>query len=358
MAKGKFNLSEFTIGGVNEKELTTFTRQFATLTNAGLTTIRCLEILGNMLKPGVLKKSLREVKNDVEQGTTLSEAMGQHPKAFDMLYVNMVRAGEAGGILDVILTRLAEFREKSQRIAREIKSAMIYPIAVLTIATAIVTGIMIYIVPKFKEIFKGFGVPLPGITLFLLDVADFVQYGWWKAILAVIILVTTYNLIRRARKGRYYQDYAKLYIPVFGEILRKASLSRFCRTLGTLLESGVSLVETLDILRDATGNEALGVIIERILVAVKQGDPMTKPMHKTRIFDEMTISMIEVGDEAGEVPAMMNKIADNFDNEVDAMVAGMKSLLEPVMIVGLGVIVGGIVIALFMPMISLMEHLS
>lgn len=357
MAKRKFNLNEITIGGVNKKELTQFTRQFATLTNAGLTTIRSLDILTAMLKIGVLKKALRKVKDDVEQGTTLSDAMAQHPRVFDRLYVNMVRAGEAGGILDIILVRLADFREKSEKIAREIKSAMIYPIAVLSIAAVIVTGIIILIIPKFKEIFDDFEIDLPALTVLLLDISDLLVNEWWKPLSVVVIFVVALIIIKRFEKGRYYLDYTKLYMPVFGEIVRKSSISRFCRTLGTLLESGVSLVEALQILRNATGNEVVGTVVGNIELAVKQGDPLTKPLRSTKVFDEMTVSMIEVGDEAGEIPAMLMRIANNFDNEVDALVAGMKALLEPALIVGLGCTVGFIVIALFMPMIELMNKL-
>ncbi len=358
MAKKKFDLNEITIGGLKQAELTSFTRQFATLINAGLTTIRALEILAKMLKPGVLKKALYRVAEDVERGTTLSNAMAQHPKVFDDLYRNMVRAGEAGGILDGILNRLADFREKSQKIAREIKSAMIYPIAVLSIAIIIVTGIIIMIVPQFQKIFADFDIDLPGLTILLLNTADLLTNEWHKPLIAIAVLVIAFFTIKHFEKGRYYMDYAKLYMPIFGQIVRKSAISRFCRTLGTLLESGVPLVEGLQILKGAAGNAVVGAIISQIEASVKQGDPMTKPLRQSRVFDEMTVSMIEVGDEAGEVPQMLVKISDNFDNEVDALVTGMKSLIEPLLIVGLGLVVGFIVIALFMPLIQLMEKLS
>lgn len=352
---GKFKLNEITIGGVNQKELTAFTRQFSTLANAGLSHLRSLEILMNMLKPGVLKFAIRDIREEVEQGTTLSEAMSHHPKAFDKLYVNMVRAGEAGGILDVILTRLADFREKSQKIAGEIKAAMIYPIAVVVIATSIVTAIIIFIVPSFQKMFEDMGVTLPGITLLLLDIADLIQNEWYKPIITIISIAVILKITTSMKKGKLLVDLGKMYIPIFGQIIRKSAISRFCRTLGTLQDSGVALVEALTILRGASGNEALGNVIDEITTAVKQGDPLTGPLRKSKIFDEMTVSMLEVGDEAGEISNMLIKVADNFDNDVDALVSGMKSLIEPLLIVGLGGTVGFIVVALFLPLIEIMN---
>ena len=357
MAKEKFDLNNITIGGVNQKELTQFTRQFATLQNAGLNTLRSLEILMNMLKPGVLKNAVRKLRSDVEQGTSLSEAMSRHPKAFDGLYVNMVRAGEAGGILDSILVRLADFREKSQKIAAEIKSAMIYPIAVVLIATTIVTGIIIFIVPSFQKMFLDMGIELPAPTLLLLDVSDLIQNDYHKPIIAAGTIFGLFKLTVHFPKGRLWVDFFKMYVPVFGQIVRKSAISRFCRTMGTLIESGVPLVEALGILRGAAGNEALGEVIDNLMNSVKQGDPLTAPLRKSKIFDEMTVSMLEVGDEAGEISQMMVKVADNFDNDVDTLVNSMKSLIEPFLIVGLGGVVGFIVVALFLPLISIMSNL-
>jgi type IV pilus assembly protein PilC len=357
MAKKGFKLNEITLGGVNQKELTSFTRQFSTLANAGLGHLRSLDILMNMLKPGVLKFAIRDIREEVEQGTTLSEAMGHHPKAFDKLFVNMVRAGEAGGILDIILTRLADFREKSQKIASEIKAAMIYPIAVVIIATAIVTAIIYFIVPSFEKMFEDMNIDLPEATLILLSISDLIQNEWYKPLITIASIFITINIVTRFEKGRYYFDFSKMYIPIFGQIVRKSAISRFCRTLGTLQDSGVALIEALTILRGASGNEALGKVIDDIVTSVKQGDPLTGPLKKSAIFDEMTVSMLEVGDEAGEISAMLTKVADNFDNEIDSLVAGMKSLIEPLLIVGLGGTVGFIVVALFMPLIEIMNQM-
>jgi type IV pilus assembly protein PilC len=357
LAKEKFNLNEITIGGVNQKELTQFTRQFATLQNAGLNTLRSLDILMNMLKPGVLKNAVRKLRSDVEQGTSLSEAMGQHPKAFDGLYVNMVRAGEAGGILDSILVRLADFREKSQKIAAEIKSALIYPIAVVLIATTIVTGIIVFIVPSFQKMFLDMGIELPAPTLLLLDISDLIQNEYHKPIITVVSTFIIFKVITHFPKGRLWVDFLKMYVPIFGQIIKKSAISRFCRTMGTLIDSGVPLVEALTILRGAAGNEALGEVIDNLVNSVKQGDPLTTPLRKSKIFDEMTVSMLEVGDEAGEISQMMIKVADNFDNDVDTLVNSMKSLIEPFLIVGLGGVVGFIVVALFLPLISIMSNL-
>lgn len=357
MAKEKLNLNEITIGGVNQKELTQFTRQFATLQNAGLNTLRSLDLLMNMLKPGVLKNAVRKIRSDVEQGTTLSEAMSRHPKAFDGLYVNMVRAGEAGGILDNILVRLADFREKSQKIAAEIKSAMIYPIAVILIATVIVTGIIIFVVPSFQEMFLDMDMDLPAPTMLLLDVSDLIQNDYHKPLLTIAAIFGIFKIITAFPKGRYFVDFAKMYIPIFGQIIKKSAISRFCRTMGTLIDSGVPLVEALIILRGAAGNEALGQLIDNLANSVKQGDPLTTPLRKSSIFDEMTVSMLEVGDEAGDISMMMIKVADNFDNDVDTVVNSMKSLIEPFIIVGLGSVVGFIVVALFLPLISIMSSM-
>ncbi|MBF0243874.1 MAG: type II secretion system F family protein [Planctomycetes bacterium] len=358
MAKSKFNINEITIGGVSQKELTGFTRQFATLANAGLSAIRSLDILINQLKPGVLKKALRSVKEEVEQGTPLSDAMSHQPKAFDTLYVNMIRAGETGGILSLILNRLADFREKAQKMASEIKSAMIYPAAVVIIAVSIVSAIVYFIVPQFEKMFKEMNIELPALTLALLYISNLLQNEAWKPVVGIIVFFVTLTILKKTQRGRYWIDYLKLFMPIFGMIIRKSSVSRFCRTQGTLMDSGVPILEALSIMRNASGNEVLGSAIDLMVVAVKQGEPITKPMYKSRIFDEMTISMLEVGDEAGELPKMLTNVADNFDTEVDAMVAGMKSLIEPILIVGLGGAVGFIVIALFMPLIELMNSLG
>lgn len=354
MAKGKIDLNEITIGGVNQKELTQFTRQFATLQNAGLNTLKCLDLLMNMLKPGVLKKAVREVRSQVEQGTRLSDAMANNSKAFDDLYVNMIRAGEAGGILDTILSRLADFREKAQKMAGEIKSAMIYPVAVVLIATTIVTGIIYFIVPTFQKMFEEMKMDLPAPTLLLLDISNLIQNEYYKPIGLLLALFIAFKVTCRFEKGRWAVDYGKMFIPIFGGIIRKSSISRFCRTMGTLIDAGVPLVEALTIMRGASGNEALGRVIDDVAQSVKQGDALTAPLRKTKIFDDMTTSMLEVGDEAGEISNMMLKVADNFDNEVDALVRGLKSLIEPLLIVGLGGVVAFIVVALFLPLISLM----
>jgi type IV pilus assembly protein PilC len=357
LAKEKFNLNEITIGGVNQKELTQFTRQFATLQNAGLNTLKSLDLLMNMLKPGVLKKAVKEVRSQVEQGTTLSDAMSNNSKAFDELYVNMIRAGEAGGILDTILNRLADFREKAQKMASEIKAAMIYPVAVVLIAVSIVTGIIIFIVPSFQKMFLEMKMELPAPTMLLLDISDLIQNEYYKPIGLVVAIFIALKVTASFEKGKWGLDYAKMFIPIFGEIIRKSAISRFCRTMGTLIDSGVPLVEALTIMRGAAGNEALGKIIDELAASVKQGDSLTTPLRKTRMFDEMTTSMLEVGDEAGEISNMMIKVADNFDNEVDALVTGLKSLIEPLLIVGLGGVVGFIVVALFLPLISLMSSM-
>lgn len=360
-AKGKkqggFDLQALSFGGVDQKELTQFTRQFATLINAGLTTVRSLDILQNTLNPGPLKKASISIKDQLEQGTPLSEAMAQHPKVFDKLYSNMIRAGEAGGILDVILNRLAEFREKAQKIAQDIKSAMMYPTAVVGISGTIVTAILVLVVPKFQKMFEDMDLALPAMTQSLIAIKTVIMEQWYLPAIVALLLFIGLKVASKFKKGRFAIDYTKMYIPIFGGIIRKGAVSRFCRTLGTLLDSGVPMIEGLVILREASGNEVLAAVIDEIIVSVKQGDPITRPLANSRMFDEMVVSMMEVGDEAGRMPEMMVKIADNYDGEVDALVAGMKSMIEPLLIVGLGMTVGYIVVALFLPLISMMDNM-
>lgn len=354
--KKKFNLNEITLGGVDQKELTAFTRQFSTLINAGLEPTRSLDIVVNMLKPGVLRNSLRDIKEELEQGSDLPDALSHYPKTFDNLYVNMVRAGQKGGILGSILERLADFREKSEKIARDVKSAMMYPTVVVVIAFIIVLAIMIFVVPNFQEMFENMGLQLPAPTQILINVSDMIQNDYHLPVIVVGSIFATIFVLKRFQKGRYLLDLAKLYIPIFGNIIKKGAISRFCRTLGSLLKAGVNLVEALMILRNAAGNEVLAALIDEVITAVKTGEPMTKPLHKSKLFESMAVSMIEVGDESGEVDAMLEKIADIYDNEIDALVSGMKSMIEPILIGGLGITIGFIVIALFMPLVEMMQN--
>ena len=347
------------VGRVSNKLLTQFTRQLSTLIDAGLPILRSLRILEEQQRPGPLRVALRLVGDDVEGGTALSESMGRQPKAFDSLYTNMIRAGELGGVLDVVLQRLADFREKSQAIKKKVISAMIYPVAVITFATLIVTGIMIFVVPKFQDIFGKMGKELPVMTLALLKASNFVVHGGWVVILlAPLGIWAILRVLRVSEGGRLMLDRFKLRIPIFGQITSKTAISRFTRTLGTLLSAGVPILEALDITRRTAGNEVVAKALARVHDGIREGENFAEPLKLAKIAEPMVVNMIDVGEETGELDKMLGRIADTYDDDVDNMVAGMVSLLEPVMVVTLGLIVGFIVIALFMPMVKLLQNVG
>jgi len=348
----------FTIGGVNNKHLVTFTRQFSTLQDAGLPVLRSLKILEGQMRPGVLKNALIDIVDDVESGSTLSEAFGKHPKCFDRLYVNMVKAGEAGGALEVILKRLADFKEKSQSLARRIKGAMIYPIVVIMVAVGILSFIMIFIIPKFEKIFLDFKLKLPWITQTLIDTSRwFVRY-WYILPLIPVAIWLTFKLIRLNKTGNYVLDRVKLFMPIMGGIIEKTVVARTTRTLGTLIASGVPILEALSIVRETCMNAVFEEMYKKVYESIREGETLAQPMKESRLVDDMVVNMVDVGEETGDLDTMLNKIADVYDEEVDVLVEALISLLEPIMIVVLGLIVGTIVVALFMPLIALLEGLS
>ncbi len=346
------------IGGVSSKHLTTFTRQLSTLQDAGLPIVRSLKILEGQLKPGALKNTLITVADDVEGGMTFSEALGKHPRAFDKLYVNMVRAGEIGGVLDAILQRLADFREKSQRLKKKILGAMVYPAAVLTVATVIVALILYFIVPKFKEIFNEFDVALPAVTVLLLRISDFIKTEWYWGILGIVGIFVLIKAIGATRSGRYAIDKIKLKLPLFGTIINKSVIARFTRTLGTLVASGVPILEALNITKETAGNAVVSRAIGNVHDSIREGESIAEPLAQSKICDDMVVNMIDVGEETGDLDKMLMKIADQYDEDVDVAVSSLTSLIEPIMIIILGVIVGFIVISLFMPLIQLMNRLG
>lgn len=350
--------SGFSIGGVSGKKLCTFTRQLSTLQDAGLPILRSLRILENQAKPGPLKSSLVGVIDDIESGSTLSEAMAKQPKAFDNLYVNMVKAGEAGGALEVILQRLAEFKERAESLKRKVKGAMIYPCAVITVATLIVGFIMYYIIPKFKKIFDDFGTDLPDITVILIKASDAVVSYWYLGPVIPLAMWLMIKIIKKNKTGAYIVDWLSLKIPMLGMIFRKSIIARTCRTLGTLVASGVPILEALAITRDTAGNTVFYKAYEHIIAAIREGASMAIPLRETRTVDEIVVNMVDVGEETGALDTMLYKVADVFDEEVGVLVEGLISMLEPLMVVVLGLIVGFIVIALFMPLIKLLNDLS
>ena len=357
----KMNIN-LTLGPVviKPKQLTIVTRQLAILLNAGLPLIRSLRTLERQSTDLAVKKILGEVANGVEGGATFSESLSQHPKSFDKLFLNMVRAGEASGKLELILDRLAMFMEKAARIAGKVKSAMVYPIIVLSIAGLIGVGLMVFIVPKFEKIFKELlnGKPLPAITEAVMAISNFMQNHIFIMIGGVVALVVGFKLAVKTPMGKYGWDYICYNMPLFGPIVSRSAISRLARTLGTLMGSGVPVLQSLIIVKETAGNELVSNAIQKVHDAVKEGETMAGPLDSTKIFPAMVISMIEVGEETGRLPDMLETVADTYDEEVDNAVGALTSMIEPIMIVGLAVIVGGIVIALFAPLVSIIEGLG
>ena len=356
--KGGKSRKTFTIGGVSQKGLTIFTRQFSTLQDAGLPVLRSLRILEKQMKPGVLKNSLIDVVEDVESGLNLSEAFGRHPKAFDRLYVNMVKAGEAGGALEIILQRLAEFKEKAASLKAKIIGAMIYPLVVIFVAVTILTFIMVMIIPKFKKIFDEFGLQLPTATKTLISISDWVAKYWFFIPMFPLGIYLLLKLIRMTRAGNFALDRITLWIPIIGGLVEKTIVARTMRTLGTLISSGVPILEALSIVRETANNAVFERMFQRVLESIREGDTIADPLRASRLVDDMVVNMVEVGEETGDLDTMLNKVADFYDEEVDNLVKSLLSLLEPIMIVFLGVAIGGIVISLFLPMIKLLDGLS
>ncbi len=358
MRTGPRKKRAFSFGKVKAKQLCTFTRQLSTLQDAGLPILRSLRILEMQSKPGPLKNSLMGVIEDVESGNTLSEAMAKQPKAFDNLYVNMVKAGEAGGALEVILQRLAEFKEKSQSLKRKVQGAMIYPAAVLLVAGVIVGGIMYFIIPKFKTIFEGFDVELPEITELLISMSDSVVKYWYLIPTIPIGFYLLIMIIKKNKTGAYIMDRIALKIPLLGAIISKSTVARTSRTLGTLIASGVPILEALAIARDTAGNEVFRKAFEHIQNSIREGETMAVPLKETRITDDLVVNMVDVGEETGALDNMLYKVADVYEEEVSVLIEGLVNLLEPIMTVVLGIIVGFIVIALFLPLVKLLNELS
>lgn len=364
-APDKKKWSEITIslGGVSTKALTTFTRQLSTLQDAGLPILRSLSVLEQQQKPGLLKKVLHSVHEDVSGGSTLSDAMANHPKVFDKLYTKMIAAGEVGGVLDLILQRLADFLEKAATLKRRIIGAMIYPSVVLSVAVLIVMGIMMFIVPKFETIFNDFGTDLPDLTKFLIDTSRWIAGGPDQTIPGFVILLgipfllfAGMKLLRKTQPGRSTIDSLVLKIPLIGGLLSKSTIARFTRTLGTLITAGVPILDAILITRDTTGNYVYQKSLDKVHESVRQGESFAEPLRASKTCDAIVINMIDVGEHTGDLDKMLLKIADNYDDQVDVTIAGMLSMLEPIMVVLLGGIIGFIVIALFLPLVSLIQN--
>ena len=345
---------------VKPKVLMIFTRQLATLVDSGLPLLRGLTVLAKQERDKALQRTINNIADGVQSGGTFSESLAQHPRIFNDLYVNMVKAGELGGVLEVVLTRLAEFQEKAAKVKNKVIAAMVYPAIVMFMATAIMAFLLIYIVPKFEAIFHDMlgDKPLPGVTRFVIGISKFVQTHWLLVFGGIIGAIIGYIFLNRTRGGRSVFDRIKLRMPLFGDVIRKTAISRFSRTLGTLVTSGVPILQALNITRATAGNTVISKAIGQVHDSVKEGESIVQPLEASGAFPPMVISMIDVGEETGQLPEMLLKIADVYDDEVDNSVAALTAMLEPLMIVFLAIVVGTIVIALFMPLISIITGLQ
>jgi type IV pilus assembly protein PilC len=343
-------------GGISEKDLVVFTRQFGTMINAGLPLVQCLDILATQSENAVLKKAVGEIKNDVESGSTFSDALRKHPKIFDDLYVNMVHAGEVGGLLDTIMSRLSKHIEKAMKLKGQIKSAMVYPSAIIGIAAIVITVLMIWVIPVFEKMFKemsGGTMALPGPTQLVIDMSNFVQASWYVIVAAIIGVVVAVKKYYATAQGRLVIDKSLLKLPIFGSLILKASVAKFTRTLGTLLSSGVPLLEALTICAKTAGNKVVEGALLDAKVSISGGKTIADPLAKSATFPKMVTHMIAVGESTGALDNMLGKIADFYEDEVDEAVANLTALLEPMMMVFLGVTVGFIVVAMYLPIFTM-----
>lgn len=345
---------------INPRGLAVFTRQLATLVKAGMPILRSLEVLARQEKRPAFRQVVESIGDTIRSGGNFSDGLAANDRVFDRLYINMTKAGEAGGVLDTVLERLSVFMEKAQKITGKVKAAMIYPIIIVCVATAIVAVLMVFVVPKFEDIFSGLlkGRPLPALTQGLLTVSNFFKNHYLLAIGCAFGLYIGFKLFAKTRFGRRALDWLLINMPIFGDLFLKAAIARFTRTFGTLLASGVPILHALIITRDTSGNVHVANAINVVHDRVKEGDNVAKPLESTHIFPGMVTSMIEVGEETGALPDMLTRIADTYDEEVDNAVAGLTSIIEPIMIVFMAVMVGTIVIALFLPLVTIIQQLS
>jgi len=349
---------EFYIGGLKTKQIVIMTRQMATLIDAGLPLLRSLNILIEQQKPSKLKDVLREIAQDVQGGSTFSEALAKHPKAFDRLFVNMVRAGEVGGMLEIVLNRLAVFMERREKLKRKVKGALVYPVSVIVIATCIVSFLLIKVVPVFAEIFEEVGAGLPAPTKFLVTCGDFMMFEWWKLLLVVNCTIIGIKLISKVHLVKRIMDRVILKIPLVGDLVIKVGVARFARTLGTLITSGVPILQALRITKETISNEVIQNAVEKVHASIKEGDTIAAPLDEAKVFPAMVVNMIDVGEETGSLDAMLMKVADIYDAEVEMAVEALLTLMEPAIIVILGGIIGFVVISLYLPLFALGDAIS
>lgn len=349
-----FNLNISLGGKVKPRQISLFTRQLSTLIESGLPLLRSINVLKNQLKPCKFQDVLAQAASDIEGGSTFSEALGKHPRVFSKLYINMVKAGEVGGALDKVLDRLATFSEKDLALKKKIKSALIYPAAVVAVIFIVLYVIFAFVIPKFTEMYKDMGTALPAMTLFLIRISDLAKEKGWYVVPGIIIgIVMFFKILKGTSKGKFILDKIKLRLPIFGSLVQKAVVARITRTLGTLISSGVPILQALNIVRDTSGNEVFGRAISMVHDSIREGESIATPLQTSKIFPPMVINMIDVGEETGALDSMLMKIADTYEEEVDIAVGGLTTLLEPILIVLMGVVVGFIVIALFLPLVKL-----
>lgn len=360
--KGRISIQLPFSGGaaVNRKTITVATRQLATLLGAGLPLVRALRILEQQQQTGAWKKTLTGMIESVEGGSSFSDALGRYPKIFSKLFINMVKAGEAAGVIDVVLSRLADYYEKSQKLRSKVISALIYPCLVLVFALSVLMLLMIFVVPKFAEMFEDMGVPLPNVTSFLIKLShSLLSLKFWIVVVVIAILIKVlFKIINSFSNTKYYLDKIKLKLPVVGKLIQKVIVSRFARTLGTLVASGVPILQALTNVKEAIDNEVVWRGLDVVHDSVKEGESIVEPLRQCPVFDHIVINMIGVGEETGKLDEMLVRVADTYDSEVDVIVSGITSLLEPFLIITLAAIVGFIVIALFLPLLSMLTSLA
>lgn len=343
---------------IKKVHISRFTRQFATMIGAGLPMVQCLEILGQQSDSAEMRKVVSQVKESVQAGTTLAEALSRHKKTFDDLYVNMVDAGEIGGALDTILIRLAVYREKADALVRKVKGALIYPAVILVVAIGVTTLMLTFIVPIFAKMFSGVGAELPGLTKFVLGLSQFLRANFLAGLIFFVLATVGLRFYMRTEQGRLTIDKLLLKLPLIGDLLRKSAVSRFTRTLGTLISSGVSILEALDITAKTAGNKVIQNAIKKSVLSIAEGETITQPLKETGVFPPMVTQMISVGEKTGGLDDMLNKIADFYEEEVDAAVSALTSIIEPVVIIFMGVIVGGILISMYLPMFDIIGKIG
>ena len=340
-------------GKVSRRDLAIFTRQFATMIDAGLPLVQCLDILGMQQENQAFKQVILKVKEDVESGSTFADALEKHPKVFDELFVNLVSAGEVGGILDTILARLAAYIEKAMKLAKQVKSAMVYPLTILAVALIVTTVLLLYVIPIFGQMFQDFGAALPAPTLIVLAISTYTRKYFLLGLVLIIVLVLAFRWYYKQEGGRRRIDRFLLRVPIFGDLLRKIAVARFSRTLGTMVSSGVPILESMDIVAKSAGNKIIEEAIVKARASISEGKTISEPLAESKVFPVMVTQMVSVGEATGALDTMLNKIADFYDDEVDAAVGALTSLLEPMLMIFLGVVIGGLVIAMYLPIFKL-----